>query len=77
MMHSSDEDIELCSIERFDSVRSSRTELFTKKHKNNQKIRKSSGTVRRDKIELLSSVRFENLLKFDSFTVSDPIKITI
>ncbi len=55
MMHSSHEDIE----------------LYTKKHKNNQKIRKSSGTVRRDKIELvrLSSVRFENLLKFDSFTV--------
>ena len=48
-----------------------RTELFTKKHKNNQKIRKKSGTVRRDKIELvrLSSVRFENLLKFDSITV--------
>ena len=60
MMHSSHEDIELCSIE-----------LYTKKHKNNQKIRKSSGTVRHDKIELvrLSSVRFENLLKFDSFTV--------
>ncbi len=34
------------------------SELFTKKHKNNQKIRKSSGTV-----------RFENFLKFDSFTV--------
>jgi hypothetical protein len=52
-------------------VRSNRTELYTKKHKNNQKIRKSSGTVRRDKIGLvrLSSVRFENLLKFDSFTV--------
>jgi len=32
---------------------------------------KGSGTVRRDKIELdrPSSVRFENLLKFDSFTV--------
>ncbi len=47
------------------------SELFAKKHKNNQKIRKSSGTVRRGKIELvrLSSVRFENLLKFDSFTV--------
>ena len=57
--------------ELIDSVRSKRTELYTKKHKNNQKIRKSSGTVRRDKIELvrLSSVRFENLLKFDSFTV--------
>ena len=59
-------------VELIDSVRSNRTELYTKKHKNNQKIRKSSGTVRRDKIELvrLSSVRFENLLKFDSFTVS-------
>ena len=58
-------------VELIDSVRSNRTELYTKKHKNNQKIRKSSGTVRRDKIELvrLSSVRFENLLKFDSFTV--------
>jgi hypothetical protein len=58
-------------FELIDSVRSSRTELNTKKHKNNHKIRKISGTVRRDKIELvrLSSVRFENLLKFDSFTV--------
>jgi hypothetical protein len=58
-------------VELIDSVRSNRTELYTKKHKNNQKIRKSSGTVRRDKIEFvrLSSVRFENLLKFDSFTV--------
>jgi len=57
-------------VELIDSVRSNRTELYTKKYKNNQKIRKSSGTVRRDKIELvrLSSVRFENLLKFDSFT---------
>ncbi len=40
-MYSSDEDIEV----RFD-----RTELFTKKYKNNQKIRESSGTVRRYKI---------------------------
>ena len=55
MMHSSHEDIELCSIE-----------LYTKKHKNNQKIRKSSGTVRRAKIELvrLSSVRFGSVRKF-------------
>ena len=62
-------------VELIDSVRSNRTELYTKKHKNNQKIRKSSGTVRRDKIELvrLSSVRFENLLKFDSFTVQNYI----
>jgi hypothetical protein len=47
-------------VDLIDSVRSNRTELYTKKHKNNQKIRKSSGTVRRDKIELvrLSSVRF-------------------
>jgi hypothetical protein len=54
-------------VQLIDLVRSNRTELFTK----NQKIRKSSGTVRRDKIELvrLSSVRFEKLLKFDSFTV--------
>jgi len=52
MMHSSDEDIKLCSIDR---------EFFTKKHKNNQKILKSSGTVHLEKIELvrLSSVRFE------------------
>ena len=68
-------------VELIDSVRSNRTELYTKKHKNNQKIRKSSGTVRRDKIELVrlssvrfgsvrfGSIRFENLLKFDSFTV--------
>ncbi len=70
MMHSSHEDIELCRIE-----------LYTKKHKNNQKIRKSSGTVRCDKIELVrlrsvrfDSVRFENLLKFDSFTVMERIK---
>jgi hypothetical protein len=68
-------------VELIDSVRSNRTELYTKKHKNNQKIRKSSSTVRRDKIELVrlssvrfdsirfDSVRFENLLKFDGFTV--------
>ena len=66
-------------VELIDSVRSNRTELYTKKHKNNQKIRKSSGTVRRDKIELvrLSSVRFENLLKFDSFTVRTPVPNTV
>ncbi len=59
------------------SIRFDRTELYTKKHKNNQKIRKSSGTVRRDEIELVrpssfrfDSVRFENLLKFESFTVA-------
>ncbi len=42
--------------------------LITKKYKNNRKI---SRTVRRDKIELvrLSSVRFKNLFKFDSFNV--------
>jgi len=59
MMHSSDEDIELCSIDRFGSIEPNRTELFTKNHKKNQKIRKISGPVRRDKIELvrLSSVR--------------------
>ena len=54
-------------VELIDSVRSNRTELYTKKHKNNQEIRKSSGTVRRDKIELvrLSSVRFGSI-RFDS-----------
>jgi hypothetical protein len=36
-----------------DRIESNRIELFTTKHKNNQKIRKSSGTVRRDKIELV------------------------
>jgi hypothetical protein len=41
MMHSSDEDIELCSINRFGSI-----------EPNRKNIRKSSGTVRRDKIEL-------------------------
>ena len=56
-------------------VRFDRTELYTKKHKNNQKIRKS--TVRRDKIELvrLSSVRFETLLKFHCIKIK--IKLTI
>jgi hypothetical protein len=46
--------IELCSVDRFG--RSNRTELFTKKHKNNQKIR--------DKIELvrLSSNNIDNFL---------------
>jgi len=64
-------------VQLIDSVRSNRTELCTKKHKNDQKIRESSGTVRREKIELVrlssvrfDSVRFENLLKFDSFTVN-------
>ncbi len=52
MMHSIDEDIELY-VQLIDLFRSNRTELFTKKHKNNKKVRKSSGTVRRDKIELL------------------------
>ncbi len=58
-------------VELIDSVRSNRTELYTKKHKNNQKIRKSSGTVRRDKIELvrLSSVRFGSV-RFDSVRFS-------
>jgi hypothetical protein len=70
MMHSSDEDIELCSIDRFGSIEPNRT--F---YKNNQKIRKIR--VRRDKIEFVrlssvrfDSVRFKNLFKFDSFTVS-------
>jgi hypothetical protein len=55
MMHSGDEDIELCSVDRFDSIEPKFLQ------KNNQKIRKCSVTVRRDKIELirLSSVRFE------------------
>jgi hypothetical protein len=35
MMHSNDEDIELCPIDRFGSI-----ELFATKHKNNQKIPK-------------------------------------
>jgi hypothetical protein len=34
MMHSSDKDIELCSVDQ--------TELFTQNHQDNQKIRKSS-----------------------------------
>jgi hypothetical protein len=55
MMHSSDEDIELCSINRFGSIEPNR--------KNNQKIRKSSGTVRRDKIELVR-FRFGSVRKF-------------
>ncbi len=54
MMHSSGEDIELCSIDRFGSIEPNRTKLFTKKQKN-QKIRKISGTVRRDKIEISDS----------------------
>jgi hypothetical protein len=45
----------------FGSIEPNRTELFTKKHKYNQKIRKSSGTVRRDKIEL---VRFGSARNF-------------
>ena len=32
-------------VQLIDSVRSNRTEIFTKKHKNDQKIRKSTGTV--------------------------------
>ena len=56
MMHSSDEDIELCSVDQFGSIEPN----FL------QKICKSSGTVRRDKIELvrLSSVRFDSVRKF-------------
>ena len=44
-------------VQLINSVRSIRTELFTKKHKNNPEIGKSSGTVRRDKIQL---VRFSS-----------------
>jgi len=42
--------------------------MFNKKHKNNQKIRKSLGTVRRNKIELvrLSSVRFGSKIYLSS-----------
>jgi hypothetical protein len=60
-MHSSHEDIELIG-----SIEPNRTELYTKKLKNNQKTRTSSGTVRRNKIELvrLSSVRFGSVRKF-------------
>ena len=68
-------------VQLIDSVRSNRTELFKKKY-NNQKIRKSSGTVRRDKIELVrqssvrfDSVRFEIRLKFASFTVYQSIRL--
>ncbi len=71
-------------VELIDLVRSNRTEIYTKKNKNNLRIRKSSGTVRRDKIELVrlssvrfDSVRFESLLKFDSFTVIGVDKIEL
>ena len=63
-MHSSDEDIELCSADRFDSIEPN---FLHEKHKDNQQIRKSLGTVRRD-VNRLSSARFEKLFKFDSFT---------
>jgi hypothetical protein len=53
-------------VQLIDSVRSDCTELFTKNHKNNQKIRKSSGTVRRDKIVL---VRLEILFKFNKVSL--------
>ena len=46
MMDSSDEDIELCSVDRFGSIEPN----FLQKNFN-QKICKSSGTVRLDKIE--------------------------
>ena len=52
MMLSNDENIELCSID----------ELFSKKQKNNQKIRKISRTVRRDKIELVRFGLVRNLI---------------
>jgi hypothetical protein len=40
MMHSSDENIELCSVDRFRSIERNRN--FYKKPKNNQKIHKSN-----------------------------------
>ncbi len=43
--------------------------IYTKKHKNNQKIRKSSGTVR------FNSVQFETLFKFGSFAVLDSMNV--
>ena len=60
-MHSGDEDIELCSVERFDSIEPN----FLQK---NTKIIKKFGNVRLqnrgDKIELIRvcSVRFEILI---------------
>ncbi len=37
-MHSSDEDIGLCSIDRFGSIEPNQTEIYTKKRKNNQNL---------------------------------------
>ena len=54
MMNSDDEDIEFCSVQ------SNRTSY--KKHKNNQKIRKSWGTVRRDELELFRSSSVRNFI---------------
>jgi hypothetical protein len=52
MMHFSDEDIELCLVDRFGSIELNRTELFKKKYKNYQKDRKSSRQNRISSIEL-------------------------
>jgi hypothetical protein len=52
MVHSGDKDIELCSIDRFGSIELNRT-FCKKKHRNHQNIRKSSGMVGREKIELV------------------------
>ena len=55
MMHSSDEDIELCSIDRFGSI--------DLKNRKNRFSSTEFGSVR------FGSVWFENFFKLDSFTV--------
>jgi len=60
MMHSSHKDIELCWIDRTESNLEKNTKKFT-----------SSGTVRRDKIELVRFGSVRKFKKFDSFTISE------
>ena len=62
MMHSGDEDDEFCSVDWFGSIETNF--LQKKKHKNYQKKNsKSSGTFRRDKIELIRLSSIRNSLK--------------
>jgi hypothetical protein len=61
MMHSGYEDDEFCSVDRLGSIETNRTEIFTNKHKNNQKIQKSSSAVCRGELELVLLIRFDSI----------------
>ncbi len=66
MMHSSDEDIELCSVDRFGSIE---PDSLQKNKKIIKKLGKYQVRFAATKSNYFDWVRFENLFKFDSFTL--------